>query len=93
MLPDRRQDEIRLIPCPKCGGQPVVLIVPSWQYGRLRVECSVCGHKGPTIDFDPSGALYQGIERRLLPGLGKARRDAAAAWNEGTCGSGGGASG
>lgn len=76
-------DEIKLQPCPRCAGQPVVLILPGWPYARIRVECCACGRQGPTVYFDPGGALYQGIEKQLMPGLGKARKEAAACWNLG----------
>lgn len=85
-------DDIRLKPCPRCDGLPVVLVRPFFPRPALRVECSGCGLSGPWIYFDGKGPIWQGAEK-LLPGLGKARRQAAAAWNEGTCGSGGGASG
>lgn len=75
-------DDIKLQPCPRCGGQPVVLILPGWPYARIRVECCACGRQGPTVYFDPEGALYQGIEQLLLPGLGRARREASACWNQ-----------
>ena len=74
-------DEIRLIPCPKCGGLPVVLIRPFVLRPALRIECSVCGNGGPWIYFDGKGALYQLAERMMLPDLVKARRLAAADWN------------
>ena len=89
---ERGMDEIRLQPCLRCAGQPVVLILPGWPYARIRVECCACGQRGPTVYFDAGGAIYQGTEQ-LLPGLAKARREAAMLWNNGTCGSGGGASG
>lgn len=90
-------DDIRLIPCPSCGGLPVVLIRPAWPYPVIRVVCSACSCQGPMVYYSPEGDRVfsgQGLyERNLLPGLATARRQAAAAWNEGTCGSGGGASG
>ena len=86
-------DDIRLRPCPMCGGLPVVLVQPFFPRPALRVECSGCGLSGPWIYFDGNGTLYQLAERMMLPDLARARRQAAAAWNEGTCGSGGGASG
>lgn len=86
-------DEIRLCPCPKCGGLPVVLIRPYVLRPALRIECSACGNGGPWIYFDGKGTLYQLAERMMLPDLARARRQAAAAWNEDACGSGGGESG
>lgn len=75
-------DDVKLLPCPMCGGLPVMLIKPTWEYGRLRVECSVCGRYGPNVFFEPGKKIYQGRKMQLLPGLAKARRQAAAAWNE-----------
>lgn len=81
-------DEIRLKPCRRCGGLPVVLIRPSWPYPVLRIVCSSCGRQGPQIYYCPEGDKhFQGLsayEKNLLPGLAKARRQAAAAWNERT---------
>ena len=77
-------DEIRLKPCPRCGGQPIVLVWPSWPYPALRVECDGCKLTGPWIYFDPKQ------QEAHLPGLNKARGQAAAHWNDYTCGSGGG---
>jgi len=84
MLPDRRQeDDIRLIPCSRCGGQPVVMIRPGWPHPSLRVICSDCGQAGPQIYYAPEGPTwYLGIDRVLLPGLARARREAAACWNQ-----------
>ena len=45
-------DDIRLRPCPRCGGQPIVLVWPSWPYPALRVECDGCKLTGPWIYFD-----------------------------------------
>ena len=76
-------DEIKLQPCPRCAGQPVVLILPGWPYARIRVECCACGRQGPTVYFDPGKARYPSFESQMLPELGKARREAAACWNQG----------
>ena len=73
-------DDIRLRPCPRCGGLPVVLVRPFFPRPALRVECSDCGLAGPWIYFDGKGPIWQGTEK-LLPGLGKARRQAAKDWN------------
>ena len=76
-------DEIKLIPCCKCGGQPIVLIRPQWPYPMVSVECSTCGRRSPIVYFCPSGNTWiQGLERILLPGLARARREAAACWNQ-----------
>lgn len=82
MSPDQYSN-IVLKPCPRCGGQAVMKILPSWPHDMLWVECSVCDRAGPTVYFyrgAPTSA--QGIERLLLPGLARARREAAACWNQ-----------
>ena len=75
-------DEIRLNLCPKCPGQPVVLIMPNWPYPMVGVVCSKCGHAGPKIYFTNEDTIFHGQDRVMLPGLATARRQAAAAWNE-----------
>lgn len=75
-------DDIRLRPCPRCGGLPVVLIRPFILRPALRIECSACGHGGPWIYFDGKAPLSQLAESVFLPDLAKARRHAAADWNE-----------
>ena len=76
-------DDIRLIPCPSCGGLPVVLIRPAWPYPVVRVVCSACGRQGPMVYYSPEGdRMYLAVDAILLPGLATARRQAAAAWNE-----------
>lgn len=86
MLHDRLED-IRLKPCPSCGGQPVVLITPAWPFPVLQIACSCCPRRGPENIFCPEGdRYYQGLsayDRILLPGLAEVRRRAADAWNEG----------
>lgn len=74
-------DDVKLQPCARCSGQPVVLILPLWPHPALRVECPACGMRGTTIYFDEEAPIFQGT-KKMLPGLGKARRQAAAAWNE-----------
>lgn len=79
------EDDIRLNLCPKCPGQPVVLIMPGWPYPMVKVICSKCGHSGPAVYFSSEGDKYYMVsayDRALLPGLARARREAAALWNE-----------
>lgn len=77
------EGEIRLNLCPKCPGTPVVLIKPGWPYPTIRVVCSQCGHSGPEVYYSEKGAtVFCGVDHYLLPGLARARREAAAAWNE-----------
>lgn len=79
-------ENVKLLPCPSCHGQPVVLIRPGWPYPVVRIVCSSCGKEGVAVYYCPEGdKVFQGYgayEKRLLPGLAKARRQAAAAWNE-----------
>ncbi|MBQ8200881.1 MAG: hypothetical protein IJZ74_03835 [Clostridia bacterium] len=74
-------DDIRLIPCPSCGGQPVVLITPAWPLPVLQIACSCCPRRGPENIFKPEGD--RAFDCELLPGLAEVRRRAADAWNEG----------
>ena len=75
--------EVRKILCPKCGGQPIEHILPGWPYPTVGVVCSMCGNAGPKVYFTTEGEnLFRGITDVLLPGLARARREAAACWNE-----------
>lgn len=76
------EDDIRLNLCPKCPGQPVVLIMPGWPYPTVKVICSKCGHAGPAVYFTNEDTVYHALDKALLPGLARARREAAALWNE-----------
>ena len=76
MIVDELKIDIRLLPCPKCGGLPVVLIRPHAFESTVHIECSACGIAGPRLAFASRRAL-----RELLPDLATARRQAAADWN------------
>ena len=76
MIVDELKIDIRLLPCPKCGGLPVVLIRPHVFESTVHIECSACGIGGPQIAFANRMEL-----RELLPDLATARRQAAADWN------------
>lgn len=77
-------DEIRLKPCRRCGGLPVVLVQPGWPMPRVCVICTVCSEAGTVFHFAKDGPTwYQGWDRVLVPDLATARRQAAADWNEG----------
>lgn len=76
-------DDIKLLPCSGCGGQPVVLIRPAWPHPALQVQCMTCGHSGPWVFFASEDLrIFQMADHVLLPRLAKAREEAAAAWNE-----------
>ena len=88
-------DDVKLLPCAKCSGQPVVLIRPDWPHPSLHIECQECGYKSPTVYFrTETNPCYFALESLMLPDLARAREQAAACWNEdpSTWG-GGGASG
>ena len=72
-------NEVRLIPCPMCGGTPLMLIMRQCMDNVLSVQCTECGLRTGGIYF--AGRRSQ---RELLPDLATARRQAAAAWNERT---------
>lgn len=75
-------DDIRLEPCPACGGQAVMIIQPGWPHPRIRVDCLACGRQGPTVYYAQEDMLHHGLDFVLLPGLARARREAAALWSE-----------
>ena len=64
----------------------MVMILPGFPHPRLKVVCSACGKEGPTVYYAPEGdRQYLGqsaFDRILLPGLARARREAAACWNQ-----------
>lgn len=75
-------DDIILKPCPMCGGQAVMVIRPGWPYPTVWVACHACGRQGPTVYYAPEDMLYHGLDFVLLPGLARARREAASCWNQ-----------
>lgn len=76
--------EIRLTPCRRCGGRPVMILQPGFPADTVRVECTGCCLSTPAIFYAPHGGVAgYGANRILLPSLWTARRQAAAAWNEG----------
>lgn len=72
-------DEIRLLPCPFCGGQPIMLVTMEYLDRIVKIHCSRCGASGSGLVFDHWRTPGSG-----LPDLQTARRQAAAAWNERT---------
>lgn len=73
-------EEIRIRPCPCCGGQPLVLVgMVALRGGELRVECQQCGLSGPRWAFGTAA----GYDRPpILPPLEVVRRQAVTAWNQ-----------
>lgn len=72
-------DDIRLKPCPFCGGQPMMLVTMDCLDRIVKIHCSRCGASSSGLAFDHWRTLGSG-----LPDLATARRHAAAAWNERT---------
>jgi len=68
--------DVKLLPCPKCGGQPVVLVQHHGIEATVRIECSACRLSGPAIAYASRRA-----QRELLPDLQTARLQAADDWN------------
>lgn len=77
-------NEARLLPCPFCGGMPLVLILRSDLEHVVRVECSDCRCSTPSIVFRPD-FRYETIHNRLcltdVTDLRTARKAAVCAWN------------
>lgn len=69
--------EEKILPCPKCGGRPIVLVMRQCLEATLRVQCTICGITGPALVFAARRA-----QRELLPDLVEARRQAVADWND-----------
>lgn len=75
---DKKKTDIRLLPCPRCGGLPVVMVRNRVLESTVHIECSACGLGSPQLAFASRRA-----QRELLPDLAKARRQIADHWNMG----------
>lgn len=75
--------EIRLRACPRCGGQPVALIMRQCGQNVVMIQCSKCGSTSGGVLFTSGKVAARSVRRDLLPDLAIARRQAAAAWNGG----------
>lgn len=76
--------DVRLLPCPMCGGMPVALVESSGGEYSVRVECSVCHVTTPRVVYARARPLYARdklIELRLSEELAQARASAAAIWD------------
>ena len=73
-------DEIKLLPCPMCGGLPILLVMRQSTDCTISVECSVCGLQSLGVVF--AGRMANAEQRKLLPPLRTARRQVVRAWNE-----------
>jgi len=83
MLPDRLDayENIKLKPCPMCGGLPMMLVMRQCMDSVVSIQCSACGTSSGGVMFANRRA-----QRELLPDLATARRQVARAWNERTGG-------
>lgn len=69
--------EVKIKPCRKCGGQPVLLVMRQCLEANVRVQCSTCRETGVVVAF-----AVRRAQRELLPDLDGARRQAVALWND-----------
>ena len=76
--------DVRLKPCPRCGGLPVALVEASGGEYSVRVECSWCHVGTQRIIYARARPLFTRdklVELRLRQDLADARTRAAAIWN------------
>lgn len=73
-------DDIKIKPCPMCGGMPILLVIRQAMDCTVNVECSNCGLQSLGVVF--AGRMATTEQRKLLPPLRSARRQVIAAWNE-----------
>ena len=76
--------DVRLLPCPMCGGMPVALVESSGGEYSVRVECSVCHVGTQRIVYARAKPLFSRdklVELRLREELAQARASAAKVWN------------
>lgn len=72
-----------LLPCPCCGGRPVVLVGEERGAYTVRIECVACKLSTPSIvyarrkSYDPDHHL---MDLGLALDLRRAREEAAALW-------------
>lgn len=80
-------DDVRLKPCPCCGGRPVAIAQQLRGKKMLRIECSVCRIGTANLIFSSCGGsrAYDQRERiedlTLSVGLEEARSYLADTWN------------
>ena len=89
MLPDRLDtyENIKLLPCPMCGGMPMMLVMHQCFECTVRIECTSCGVSSAGVIFANRRLSIAPEGRRdLLPDLATARRQVVRAWNERECG-------
>lgn len=78
-------DNIRLKPCPHCGGLPLMLVMRQAFESVVNIQCSKCGVGTCGVIFANRRMMAEAAGRRdMLPDLATARRQVAAAWNERT---------
>ena len=72
-----------LLPCPFCGGLPLVLVQRSDHIDTVRVECSDCKCSTPSVVYRPaykSEAACR-IGSGIVPDLHTVRKAVVKAWN------------
>ena len=77
-------DDYALLPCPFCGGMPLVLVLRSEHDDVVRVECIDCKCSTPSIVYRPDYAretIHNRLSLTPVPDLRTARQAAVAAWN------------
>lgn len=85
MRHDQGIGDIRLLPCPHCGGQPMMLVMRQYMESVVNIQCSKCGVGTCGVIFANRRMMAEASGRRdMLPDLATARRQVAAAWNERT---------
>lgn len=77
VLPDKRDEDIRLLPCPFCGSQGIVLIENQKRQRRLWIECTTCSVSTRVFAYYDDGQPIEAAGAALRT----ARQRAAAAWN------------
>lgn len=73
-------DDVKLKPCPMCGGTPLLLIMRQYAECSVHVECTNCGLQSFGVIF--AGRTATPERRRQLPQLRAARLQVMTAWNE-----------
>ena len=61
-------NDVKLLPCPFCGGYALTIVERMDGHAFVRIECGSCRTASPSIEFQPHE-------------LFKARREAVGVWN------------
>lgn len=68
MIKARDDNDVKLLPCPFCGGYALTIVERVKGHAYVRIECSSCLVGSPSVEFQPHE-------------LFKARREAVSFWN------------